>query len=181
MKKLELTTMNIYLGAAIELIPKDELLDLVQRYDREATTVTVASLSKLFEDYGEDFAVPFANLALEHANTESAKEKMTNAARKLQKASGTAGADAAASGASSNALGWFNTVSKFIIDCAGGAGDIIKAVNGTDAINGQIILKQWEAKLESEKTTRWIIIGAVGFVLALITLFVIKQMFGSRH
>ena len=56
MKSLVLSPFNIWLSAAIELIPRDELMALIRQFNSEAEYPTVKLLNTLITEYGHEFA-----------------------------------------------------------------------------------------------------------------------------
>ena len=51
MKSLVLSPFNIWLSAAIELIPRDELMALIRQFNSEAEYPTVKLLNTLITEY----------------------------------------------------------------------------------------------------------------------------------
>ena len=66
MKSLVLSPFNIWLSAAIELIPRDELMGLIRQFNSEAEYPTVKLLNTLITEYGHEFARPLGELAIEY-------------------------------------------------------------------------------------------------------------------
>lgn len=176
MKKIELTPMNIYLAAAIELIPYDELMALILEFDKTAERPTVALLTKLFEEYGHDFADPFAKLALEAAETPEAQDKVRKKAKQLSKATGSTGVTLD----SEKGLSWFSNISNFILDGIGKSTSLISAINGMGEETLKYQIELLRAQQESEKTTRTIIGWSIGGLAVLVIFFFMYKMF-SRH
>lgn len=179
MYNLQMTPMNIYLGTAIELIPRDELMAVIRQFDSEAEYPTVALLNKLTEDHGHAFIDQIAELGIEYAQTEGSMKKMQAAAKKLNRMSGkTEGTST--SEQSTNALGWFSAVSSFITTMVGDTSAIIRAVNGTDAASANAVIAQQNANAEREKTTRTLVVSGIALVVAIMLFFVLYKMFFNR-
>ena len=180
MKRLVLSPFNIWLSAAIELIPRDELMALIRQFNSEAEYPTVKLLNTLITEYGHEFARPLGELAIEYSQTDESMDKMLSAARKLKQFSGKTDSTADAAQQSSNALSWFKEISVLVSTTVGGIGDITRAVNGTDKSAYDAKTAAEQAKMEQERTTRAIVGWGVGLVIAIILFFVMYKMFYNK-
>ena len=172
MKSLVLSPFNIWLSAAIELIPRDELMALIRQFNSEAEYPTVKLLNTLITEYGHEFARPLGELAIEYSQTDESMDKMLNA--------GKTDSTAYPAQQSSNALSWFKEISVLVSTTVGGIGDITRAVNGTDKSAYDAKTAAEQAKMEQERTTRAIVGWGVGLVIAIILFFVMYKMFYNK-
>ena len=183
MKKIELTPMNIYLAAAIELIPHDELMALIWEFDKSAEHPTVSLLNELFITYDHDFADPFAKLALEAAESPEAKETVRKVAKRLNKATGStanAGTTTTSTIDPQKGLDWFTNISNFILEGVGKVTGLMGTINGTGSKEIDLQIAALNAQAEQEKTTRTIIGWSIGGLVLLMLFFFMYKMF-SNH
>jgi hypothetical protein len=180
------TPLSIYLGAAIEFIPEDELVALLAQFGyTQAPTVPV--IAKAMIECGEDFIIPFAQLAKDHCPKVPKPRKVTgidvkpvDPMDKLGDLSKNTPTTTNTSNWGASAFGWFGAVTDVLLNGVGKATDLISVLKGDNRKAYEYMTEAQRAAAERERTTRTAIWGCVGLVVAVIFFFIMYKMF-QRH
>ncbi|MBQ7210775.1 MAG: hypothetical protein IJS05_07775 [Paludibacteraceae bacterium] len=181
-----MTATDIYFNIALDVIPQDELEELLEEFGYKETP-SVALIYKAFEEKGDKFAREFALLAKESASSDLGQAKFRAAAGLINKGTGSAKnnytkplTDAEKQARFNNGMNIFNSISDVIVKFAASAGDIIGYTNGTFSWINQAQVEAYRKQAEEEKTKRYLIMGGVGLVILIIVCFMMYMMFGKR-
>lgn len=178
-----MTPSDIYLTIALDVIPKNDIEELLNDYGYDEEP-SVALLYKAFEEKGDEFMHEFGELCLQNADSPLLVSRLRQAAGLLNKGTGAESSTAGLTEEQkqqrvTNGLAWFREGANLLIQVIGGAAAWTGQANGTASSQYEAEKAALELQMTKEETRQKLIIGGIVVVVVIVMGFMFFKMFGK--
>lgn len=181
-----MTQLQHYITIALNLIPTDEVVELLRDYGYEDEP-SVALVEQAFYDQQEKFVVEFAELADEAMKQPFAEAKIKEYWGTIAKGTGkqkeeekTPLTEEQKNARSEQGIAWFNAITNGFKNLMEGTSGFMSVLNGSASApyNAQVSIANAEA--QAEKTKQYLVGGAIALVVLVLICIMFYNIFGKK-